>query len=316
MIGGFFLGLLFLFVPETFWDRTPRPKSRAPSQNASRLSLFRQRKESRAPHPRSSIGTQPDGTGDVTQGNHAPPVRPPNVRSPSSVHRPTHGLHVGFAPDQNHANEHSSNVPENVTAHLSPASAATPVFTNLTGDIPTPGNNACAPSRDFQTNKSGASPIGAQLPAESSAGQHEQEPLESAPGTPGLRNPRSSALSDIEKGQLDYFGRGRSADKSPQRPPLQRYTADLRAAPRQTFAQQLKPWNGRLHRDNWLRVAIRPFILFAYPSVLWSSIVYACSVGWLIVLSESVAVIYRSHDTYNFSALSAGLIYLSPFIGG
>jgi hypothetical protein len=80
--------------------------------------------------------------------------------------------------------------------------------------------------------------------------------------------------------------------------------------------QQLKPYNGRLHQDNWFRVAIRPFILFSYPAVLWSSVVYACSVGWLIVLSESVTVIYRTRDTYNFSALSAGLVYLSPFIGG
>jgi len=83
-----------------------------------------------------------------------------------------------------------------------------------------------------------------------------------------------------------------------------------------TFVQQLKPFNGRLHQDNWFRVAVRPFILFAYPAVLWSAVVYSCAVGWLIVLSESVAVIYRSRDTYNFSALSTGLIYLSPFIGG
>jgi hypothetical protein len=71
-----------------------------------------------------------------------------------------------------------------------------------------------------------------------------------------------------------------------------------------------------LHHDNWFRVAVRPFILFAYPSVLWSAVVYSCSVGWLIVLSESVAVIYRSRTTYGFSALSTGLIYISPFIGG
>ena len=95
-----------------------------------------------------------------------------------------------------------------------------------------------------------------------------------------------------------------------------RYTSHLKTAPRLSFIQQLKPFNGRLHTDNWLRVAIRPFILFAYPAVLWSSIVYACSVGWLIVLSESVAVIYRTRTTYNFSALSTGLIYISPFIGG
>lgn len=94
------------------------------------------------------------------------------------------------------------------------------------------------------------------------------------------------------------------------------YTTYLKQQPPQTFVQQLRPWNGRLHNDNWFRVAFRPFILFAYPAVLWSAVVYACSVGWLIVLSESVAEIYRAKDTYNFSALSTGLIYLSPFIGG
>ncbi|KAK4450153.1 major facilitator superfamily domain-containing protein [Podospora aff. communis PSN243] len=47
-----------------------------------------------------------------------------------------------------------------------------------------------------------------------------------------------------------------------------------------------------------------------------TSFLYACSMGWLIVISESVAVIYRSRDSYNLSALSTGLVYLSPFIGG
>lgn len=59
----------------------------------------------------------------------------------------------------------------------------------------------------------------------------------------------------------------------------------------------------------------RPFILFAYPAVLWSSTVYALSVGWLIVLSETVTEVYRS-DTYNFSPLAVGLVYISPFVGG
>lgn len=94
------------------------------------------------------------------------------------------------------------------------------------------------------------------------------------------------------------------------------YTNSLRNAPRQTFVQSLRPWNGRISQDNWLRVAIRPFILFAYPAVLWSSAVYALSVGWLIVLSEAVSEVYRSSDMYNFSALGAGLIYISPFVGG
>lgn len=34
------------------------------------------------------------------------------------------------------------------------------------------------------------------------------------------------------------------------------------------------------------------------------------------MLSESVSTIYRSADTYHFSAIATGLVYISPFIGG
>lgn len=94
------------------------------------------------------------------------------------------------------------------------------------------------------------------------------------------------------------------------------YTDFYREAPQKSYVQSLKPWNGRLVRDKWHKVMLRPFILFAYPAVLWSSMVYALAVGWLIVLSESVSEIYRNHESYNFTALQVGLVYVSPFVGG
>jgi len=96
----------------------------------------------------------------------------------------------------------------------------------------------------------------------------------------------------------------------------QAYTSTLRDSPARSFVQQLKPFNGRLNHDKWHKVAVRPLILFSYPAVLWSSVVYACSVGWLIVISESVAVIYREGHPYHFDALQTGLVYISPFVGG
>lgn len=93
------------------------------------------------------------------------------------------------------------------------------------------------------------------------------------------------------------------------------YTDRYRKAPKKSYVQSLAPYSGRLSRDSWFRVMFRPFILFAYPAVLWSTVVYSLSVGWLIVLSESVSEIYRT-ETYNFTALQAGLVYISPFIGG
>lgn len=94
------------------------------------------------------------------------------------------------------------------------------------------------------------------------------------------------------------------------------YTDFYREAPQKSYVQSLKPWNGRLVKDKWHKVMLRPFILYAYPAVLWSSMVYALAVGWLIVLSESVAEIYQNHESYNFTPLQVGLVYVSPFVGG
>jgi hypothetical protein len=93
------------------------------------------------------------------------------------------------------------------------------------------------------------------------------------------------------------------------------YTHNLRRRPTQSWMQQLKPYNGRLNPDEWLKVSIRPFILLSYPAVAYSSLIYACSVGWLIVISESVALIYRG-PYYRFDAMHAGYVYVGPFVGG
>ncbi|CAI4210972.1 unnamed protein product [Parascedosporium putredinis] len=96
----------------------------------------------------------------------------------------------------------------------------------------------------------------------------------------------------------------------------QHYTHNLREMPALTFSQQLRPYNGRLSEDSWFKVMLRPFVLFSYPAILWSAAVYACSVGWLIVISESMAMIYQNRDSYHFDALQTGLVYISPFVGG
>lgn len=61
---------------------------------------------------------------------------------------------------------------------------------------------------------------------------------------------------------------------------------------------------------------VRPFVLFSYPAVLWSAAVYSCSIGWLMVISETMAIIYRDPSSYNFTSLQTGLVYIAPFIGG
>jgi hypothetical protein len=143
------------------------------------------------------------------------------------------------------------------------------------------------------------------------------EPHGEGPVTPGLHNlnsPFYEKSDHDEEAPISHDASGPTVGAATSR--ATSYTHELRSRPPKTFVQTLRPWNGRLRKDKWLRAAFRPFILFAYPAILWSALVYSLSIGWLIVISESVADIYRSSHTYNFTALQAGLVYLSPFIGG
>lgn len=108
----------------------------------------------------------------------------------------------------------------------------------------------------------------------------------------------------------------RKAAAEPVNPPLPPANPEVpESVTPQTFTQSLKLYNGILRHESWIKAAIRPIILFRYPAVLWSTVIYSLSVGWLIVLSETVAHIYQEQP-YNFSRLATGLVYLSPFIGG
>jgi hypothetical protein len=93
------------------------------------------------------------------------------------------------------------------------------------------------------------------------------------------------------------------------------YTDHMRVAPPKSYLSSLRPYSGKLNDANWFAIAARPFLLYAYPAVAWSALVYSLSVGWLIVLSECVALVYQNRATYHFTALQTGLVYLAPFIG-
>ena len=135
MIGGFCWILLFLFVPETFWDRTPRPKSRNTSKNGSRLSFFRQRVASHVSHmsthfqPQSknhSVSHQVDGSNDLQleKTSTTRSAAESALRRPSQVHR-HRGLHVGFAPEDNEGHDSNDKIEatQSLDGHVSPPSS-------------------------------------------------------------------------------------------------------------------------------------------------------------------------------------------------
>ncbi|TAQ87152.1 hypothetical protein B7494_g4530 [Chlorociboria aeruginascens] len=313
IVAGFCWVLLFLFVPETFWDRTPRPKNRDPSRRTSRIksvvSYFRLKTVSQNPH-KSDLEKHVNGRVDDSDTQKSSTTQVNFPRKPSLAHGGTHNrsLHVGFASNDHKEIDNTITTP----AEVDTASQKTIVQSEKTSPVSADAMSPKTTQRPESTNALAPHEIKDQI-----------VPQGGVPPTPALFTFNSPSYDNMGHTNSEYLGRGlfnvntNDGTEGPERSDTpQHYTALLRDSPRLTFIQQLKPFNGRLHQDNWFRVAVRPFILFAYPAVLWSAIVYSCSIGWLIVLSESVATIFRTKDTYNFSALSAGLIYLSPFIGG
>ncbi|OAA75584.1 Major facilitator superfamily domain, general substrate transporter [Akanthomyces lecanii RCEF 1005] len=296
--------LLFLFVPETFWDRTPTRKT------SNRPSFFRRLSSRYGPH-KTPVP--------------APRISSERPHSPGAENR-HHDLHVGFAPDsEHHAGESPGESPSHVhnkNLHVgfndasemekqldnrSPPESQQPTQPSITVSKPQKAAASSQPDADESLAISPASPSMSRQNAQDSSRLQ----------TPNGRNSIGNSSSN------DYFSGRNTADResiSSARlsapPKIRQYTHNLRQQPAQSFVQQLKPYHGRLNGDKWHKVLLRPFVLFAYPAVLWSAVVYACSIGWLIVISETMAIIYRNPETYNFTALQTGLVYISPFVGG
>ncbi|KAF5237728.1 hypothetical protein FAUST_5908 [Fusarium austroamericanum] len=264
MIIGLGAVLLFLFVPETFWDRTPHARPKHPSKRPSFLRRLSSRHQQVQRPAEEEKVLEPEREEHSSEASPTQDGRQSPAPSHHSHHQRARNLHVGFAgPD---AADKETAAPE------------------VDSDSP----KVLANSSD----KDSASPSGA----------------DTATGSDSFNNPFKLGPS-LENEKLDA-----SDLEGPQK--VKAYTHNLRQQPPKSFTQTLKPWHGRLNGDSWFKVMIRPFVLYAYPAVLWSSAVYACSVGWLIVISESIAMIYRNSESYNFTALQTGLVYLSPFVGG
>ena len=360
MVVGFCACLLFFFVPETFWDRSPQPKDRRhrTATMASISAIFNHGKKSTTTVNEYEHEHENERGGDAQTDMRRLALGQSAVASGTIAQRRQHkaGQHVGFAEDP-------------ATIQDRPVSTVTlqsPEFHDATSNLHSPvspvhtvRNPTDAPETALQpptpTSHNG---IESGASEKQSLAHHDEawkvQPKGGAPLTPALHNLNSPYYLSIDPyhnqptAQYDEEGGLSSAMVEPptaRQEPLSalshtseksmtptptsagpttastspgghHYTHHLRTQPPKTFVQTLRPWNGRLRKDNWGLVAIRPFILFAYPSILWSTLVYSLSIGWLIVLSESVSTIYRNKESYNFSALGTGLVYISPFIGG
>ncbi|OQU95323.1 hypothetical protein CLAIMM_01548 [Cladophialophora immunda] len=388
---GFGLLILFLFVPETFWDRTPRPKSRRPTVHRSWSNILHplhQNKDNAAGHlPLDSITLQAAIEKAMTPRQHRLHEQNAHARFEDEIEDDKleqHEVEVKDYSETKSSPKHRHSDPDGEPLK-DPASATdgaddvkdtedvNQADAAETGPIPQPepvvlprkklkptglslppSPDPRSFSRPWDGTHSGRPltlPPGSRPP--SSSRSAEERFSENDPAVPHLHNLNSPYYIELERTD-DYIGHhavpeirsdesrdpnpdvarsdtvvtlpgtpisleksaSRSINEGMASPKVLRYTTNLKHSPPKSYVETLRPWNGRLSKANWFLVALRPFVLFAYPSVLWSTLVYSLSIGWLIVLSEAISNVYRNRDTYNFTALQAGLVYLSPFVGG
>jgi len=320
MVVGFCFVFMFSFVPETFWDRTPRPHSKSKRTRLSNLSKIFSPNQNDG---KSMFSTGGDGSMDMRKlaiGNSAAGTGNLSI---AERRQQRHAQHVGFA-DQ--AQDHREMRDETVLDPATGLHVSTHTIRMSPGTNFSPIQDSIVPSEDPPVSSEEAP---RPLTPASHTDAARVMPKGEGPQTPGLHNFNSPFYVTNEKPDTDYVKfEHEEPHATPQTPsslqsdpsfPVSggpRYTHYLRTQPPKTYVQTLKPWNGRLRDENWFLVAFRPFILFAYPSILWSTLVYSLSIGWLIVLSETVSYIYENKESYNFTALQTGLVYVSPFVGG
>lgn len=85
------------------------------------------------------------------------------------------------------------------------------------------------------------------------------------------------------------------------------------AVTKHSLLHTLQPWSRPDATVSLRKVFLRPFILLAYPTVVWAALVYGCSLAWNVIMGATVAQLFSGQ--YGFDAQAQGLVFLSPFVG-
>lgn len=149
------------------------------------------------------------------------------------------------------------------------------------------------------------------------------KPPEKRPNAFALRRPTSTNVLDVESLSSSINDTTFISNRHNHQTPVGltddvEITAAAAATPIEgprSFKSRLALYSGRYTIDSWWMIALRPFFLYTYPSILFGSVIYSFSVIWLIIIAEIISEVFMAHG-YGFDQQSIGLFYVSPFVGG
>ncbi|KAH8697941.1 major facilitator superfamily domain-containing protein [Talaromyces proteolyticus] len=82
---------------------------------------------------------------------------------------------------------------------------------------------------------------------------------------------------------------------------------------RMPYLKSIRLYSGRYTNAPFLKVFIRPFILFCYPAVFAAFLIYGTMITWVVIFTVVNGVIFVA-PPYNFTTSQTGLVSLSPLI--
>lgn len=86
------------------------------------------------------------------------------------------------------------------------------------------------------------------------------------------------------------------------------------AVPRRNgFLSSMALFNGKFTEESLWKMAYRPVILLALPTVLWATLVMSVTIGFLVAISSNFASAFQ--QTYGFKSWQSGLCFVSGLIG-
>ncbi|KAM7200465.1 MFS general substrate transporter [Rhypophila sp. PSN 637] len=89
--------------------------------------------------------------------------------------------------------------------------------------------------------------------------------------------------------------------------------ASSQSPPKETYVQSLKIFHGTLTRESLFKLMVRPIGLILLPPVLWSALVEAVTIGFLVAVTSNIEVAYER--TYHFESWQVGLCFIAAIIG-
>ncbi|KAK2768863.1 hypothetical protein FQN54_000723 [Arachnomyces sp. PD_36] len=81
-----------------------------------------------------------------------------------------------------------------------------------------------------------------------------------------------------------------------------------------TFAQSLRPFNGRKTDESFFKLFLRPFPLFLHPGILWACLIQGVMIGWTVFFGVVLAAVFMSPPLW-FEETETGYLYTGAFVG-